>query len=73
MSEPCTSLTRYFHEGGVGDSSLAPLLNRLEAEGWEDIEWEKEQAEKEVHQETTYRVDAQMVLCTCKPKRRKVK
>ena len=70
MSEPCSSKTKYFHEGGVTDSDLAPLLNRLEAEGWDDIEWEKEQADKEIHQETTYRVDAQMEICTCKPKRK---
>ena len=70
MSDPCTSLTKYFHEGSVTDSALAPLLNRLESEGWDDIEWEKEQSEKEVHQETTYRVDAQMVICKCKVRRK---
>ena len=66
MIEPCTSRTEFFHEGGVTDSDLSDLLNRLAKEKWREIEWEKEQAEKEVHISITYRVDAQREICTCK-------
>jgi len=73
MSDPCKSRTEYFHEGGVDDEELAKLLNRLENDGWDDIEWEKEQSEKEAHVPTTYVVDAQRRHCLCSPKSRKKK
>lgn len=70
MSDPCKSRTEYFHEGGISDEDLASRLNKLEKEGWNDIEWEKEQVEKEVHVPTTYVIDAQRSHCLCKPRKK---
>jgi hypothetical protein len=74
----CKTLTVYDHHEGLTSKGLKDTLNTLSAEGWDEINFERENDETEPHIPLTYAVDAARDECIClevilgKPKYRKL-
>lgn len=62
----CKTITEFYHKANVTDDELAGILNRLETEGWADIEWDVRKTDESAIP-PTYVVDAQRKRCNCLP------